>query len=107
MTGIVVAIFAGVIPLNKLADLVSIGTLFAFIAVSLGIVILRKTRPDLQRSFKVPLVPLIPIIAVLTCGYLLISLPGITWIAFLIWMALGLCVYFMYGYKHSHLAEKK
>lgn len=107
VTGIVVAIFAGVIPLNKLADLVSIGTLFAFIAVSLGIVILRKTRPDLQRSFKVPLVPLIPIIAVVTCGYLLISLPGITWIAFLIWMAIGLGVYFTYGYKHSHLAEKK
>ncbi|RCX16661.1 amino acid/polyamine/organocation transporter (APC superfamily) [Fontibacillus phaseoli] len=106
VTGIVVAIFAGLIPLNKLADLVSIGTLFAFIAVSLGVVILRKTRPDLQRSFKVPLVPVIPLIAVATCGYLLISLPRITWIAFLLWMVLGLCVYFLYGYKHSHLSGK-
>ncbi|WP_410770537.1 amino acid permease [Fontibacillus sp. BL9] len=106
VTGIVVAIFAGLIPLNKLADLVSIGTLFAFISVSLGVVILRKTRPDLQRSFKVPLVPLIPLIAVATCGYLLISLPRITWIAFLLWMALGLGVYFLYGYKHSHLSGK-
>lgn len=105
VTGIAVAIFAGVIPLNKLADLVSIGTLFAFIAVSLGVVILRKTRPDLPRSFKVPLVPYIPLIAVVTCGYLLISLPGITWIAFLAWMVIGLGVYFLYGYKHSHLSD--
>lgn len=104
VTGIVVAIFAGLIPLNKLADLVSIGTLFAFISVSLGVVILRRTRPDLKRSFKVPLVPWIPLLAVVTCGYLLISLPGITWIAFLIWMAIGLAIYFSYGYKHSGLS---
>lgn len=104
VTGIIVAVFAGLIPLNRLADLVSIGTLFAFISVSMGVIILRKTRPDLNRSFKVPFVPLIPLIAVATCGYLLISLPGITWIAFLVWMAIGLCVYFAYGRKHSHLA---
>ncbi|MEF2968267.1 amino acid permease [Paenibacillus sp. M1] len=104
VTGSVVAVFAGLIPLDRLADLVSIGTLFAFISVSIGIIILRKTRPDLQRSFKVPLVPWIPLIAVLTCGYLLISLPGITWIAFLVWMAIGLIVYFTYSHKHSHLS---
>ncbi|WP_334072265.1 MULTISPECIES: amino acid permease [Paenibacillus] len=105
-TGIVVAVFAGMIPLNKLADLVSIGTLFAFVSVSIGVIILRKTRPDLNRSFKVPLVPWIPLLAAAACGYLLISLPGITWIAFLVWMALGLIVYFSYGRKHSHLADK-
>lgn len=104
-TGVIVAIFAGLIPLRKLADLVSIGTLFAFISVSLGIIILRKARPDLERSFKVPLVPWIPVLAVLTCGYLLISLPAVTWIAFLIWMVIGLIVYFAYGYKHSELSK--
>ncbi len=104
-TGVIVAIFAGLIPLRKLADLVSIGTLFAFISVSLGIIILRKSRPDLERSFKVPLVPWIPVLAVLTCGYLLISLPAVTWIAFLIWMVIGLIVYFAYGYKHSELSK--
>lgn len=107
VTGIIVAVFAGLIPLNRLADLVSIGTLFAFISVSMGVIILRKTRPDLKRSFKVPFVPLVPLIAVATCGYLLISLPGITWIAFLVWMAIGLCVYFSYGRKHSHLADNE
>lgn len=106
VTGIIVAVFAGLIPLHRLADLVSIGTLFAFISVSLGIIILRKTRPDLERSFKVPFVPIVPILAVLSCGYLLISLPKITWVAFLLWLAIGLVVYFMYGYRHSQLAEQ-
>ncbi|MDQ0089765.1 APA family basic amino acid/polyamine antiporter [Paenibacillus anaericanus] len=106
ITGIIVAVFAGLIPLGKLADLVSIGTLFAFVSVSLGVVILRKTRPDLERSFRVPLVPLIPLIAVVSCGYLLISLPRITWIAFMIWMAIGLCIYFFYGHKHSELGKQ-
>ncbi|HEY4389864.1 MAG TPA: amino acid permease [Paenibacillus sp.] len=103
-TGIIVALFPGLIPLNRLVDLVSIGTLFAFIAVLLGIIILRRTHPELQRSFKVPLVPVIPLIAILSCGYLLISLPGITWIAFMIWMVIGLSVYSLYGYKHSKLS---
>ncbi|MBP2001903.1 APA family basic amino acid/polyamine antiporter [Paenibacillus shirakamiensis] len=104
-TGIIVAIFAGVLPLDKLSDLVSIGTLFAFISVSLGIIILRRTRPDLSRSFRVPLVPLIPILAILSCGYLLVSLPAVTWEAFLIWMVLGLIIYFTYGVKKSRLAQ--
>lgn len=104
-TGVIVALFAGLIPLNRLADLVSIGTLFAFIAVSLGIIILRRTNPELTRSFKVPFVPVIPLIAILSCSYLLISLPGITWIAFLIWMVIGLAVYSLYGYKHSKLSQ--
>jgi len=99
------AVFSGFVPLNKLAELTNIGTLFAFIVVSLGVIWLRKTNPELRRSFRVPLVPLIPILAVIFCGYLVISLPTDTFVSFLIWLALGLAVYFLYGRKHSHLAQ--
>lgn len=107
VTGIVVAFFAGVLPLDKLSDLVSIGTLFAFVSVAIGIIILRKTRPDLKRSFRVPWVPLIPILAILCCGYLLFSLPLVTWESFLVWMVLGLIIYFSYGIRKSGLANNK
>ena len=98
------AIFAGFIPLGKLAELTNIGTLFAFIVVSIGVIYLRKTKPELNRVFRVPLVPLLPILAVLFCGYLLISLPANTFISFVIWIVLGAIVYFTYGRKNSHLA---
>ncbi|USB32960.1 amino acid permease [Paenibacillus sp. YPG26] len=104
-TGIIVAFFAGVLPLDRLSDLVSIGTLFAFISVAIGIIILRKARPDLQRSFRVPWVPVIPLLAIIFCGYLLFSLPLVTWEAFLIWMAIGLVIYFTYGIKNSGLTK--
>lgn len=105
VTGLVVAVFSGFIPLNKLADLVSIGTLFAFISVCIGIVILRRTMPNLERTFKVPLVPLIPILGAGCCAYLLSSLPLITWVAFLLWMGAGLLLYFVYGRHHSELGK--
>ncbi|WP_433944444.1 amino acid permease [Paenibacillus sp. SN-8-1] len=104
-TGIIVAFFAGVLPLDKLSDLVSIGTLFAFISVAIGIIILRKARPDLQRSFRVPWVPVIPLLAIIFCGYLLFSLPLVTWEAFLIWMVIGLIVYFTYSVRNSGLTK--
>lgn len=104
-TGIIVAFFAGVLPLDRLSDLVSIGTLFAFISVAIGIIILRKARPDLQRSFRVPWVPVIPLLAIIFCGYLLFSLPLVTWEAFLIWMVIGLVVYFSFGIRNSRLAK--
>ncbi|RUT33387.1 amino acid permease [Paenibacillus zeisoli] len=104
-TGILVAFFAGVLPLDRLSDLVSIGTLFAFISVAIGIIILRKARPDLQRSFRVPWVPVIPLLAIIFCGYLLFSLPLVTWEAFLIWMVIGLVVYFSFGIRNSRLAK--
>lgn len=106
ITGILVAIIAGLVPLSSLADLTSIGTLFAFISVSTGVIILRKTQPNLPRPFKVPFVPWIPLLAVLFCGYLLFQLPKITWVGFVVWVILGLFIYAAYGYRNSHLAKK-
>lgn len=102
-----VAFFAGFIPLSKLAELTNIGTLFAFSVVSIGVIILRKKQPDLPRAFKVPLVPWIPALAVLFCGYLALQLPAITWIGFVLWLVIGLVVYFSYGYKNSNLQNKQ
>lgn len=106
LTGLLVAFFAGVVPLNKLAELTNIGTLFAFIVVSAGVLVLRKTQPDLKRAFKTPLVPLVPLLAVAFCGYLVLQLPLTTWIGFVTWLLIGLVIYFTYGRKHSTLNEK-
>ncbi|MEW8987164.1 MAG: amino acid permease, partial [Bacillus sp. (in: firmicutes)] len=103
VTGGLVAIFAGFIPLNKLAELTSIGTLFAFATVSLGVAVLRKTQPDLHRPFKTPLVPVIPILAVVFCVYLMLQLSAFTWKGFLVWLVLGLAIYIGYGYRNSKL----
>ncbi|ARP41926.1 MULTISPECIES: amino acid permease [Geobacillus] len=105
LTGAAVSVFAGVIPLNKLAELTNIGTLFAFITVSIGVLVLRKTQPDLKRAFRVPFVPFVPILAVLFCGYLVLQLPATTWIGFVSWLLIGLVIYFAYGRKHSVLNE--
>ena len=101
ITGVVVAVLAGFIPLSTLAELVNIGTLFAFVLVSIGVIVLRRTRPDLQRSFRVPRVPVLPILSVLACFYLMLNLPGETWIRFGVWMVIGIVVYFGYGRSHS------
>jgi basic amino acid/polyamine antiporter, APA family len=103
VVGLMVSFFAGVIPLGKLAELTNIGTLFAFIVVSLGVLVLRKTQPNLKRAFKVPFVPVIPILAILFCGYLALQLPATTWTTFAIWIAVGLVVYFLYGRRNSKL----
>ena len=105
LTGIVVALIAAFTPISEIAELVNIGTLFAFVLVSIGVIVLRRTRPDLPRSFRTPLVPIVPILAVLFCVGLMLSLPGITWIRFLIWMALGVVFYFLYSYSHSRLGR--
>ncbi|MCU1669584.1 MAG: putative amino acid permease [Blastococcus sp.] len=101
ITGVVVAALAGFIPLTTLADLVNIGTLFAFVLVSIGVWILRRTRPELPRSFRVPLVPVLPILSALASFYLMLNLPGETWLRFVIWMAVGIVVYGLYGRRHS------
>lgn len=106
-TAFVVSFFTGLVPLDKLADLTNIGTMFAFITVSMGIIFLRKTQPDLHRAFRVPLVPWIPLLSILFCAYLMINLSRITWIGFAVWFVIGLVVYFTYSHKHSQLAEEE
>jgi len=103
-TGGVVAVIATFVPLTDLAELVNIGTLFAFVLVSVGVVVLRRTRPDLKRAFRCPGVPFVPVLAVLTAVYLMLNLPAATWLRFFIWMALGLVVYFAHGARNSRLA---
>ncbi|MBY0086027.1 amino acid permease [Brevibacillus brevis] len=101
-----VATFGGLLPLSSLAQLTNIGTLFAFILVSVGLVVLRRTHPQLPRAFRVPFVPLVPLLSVLFCGYLVFNLPTLTKIGFLGWLSVGAIVYFLYGRKHSRLATK-
>jgi APA family basic amino acid/polyamine antiporter len=103
-TGIVVAVIAALIPLSELAELVNIGTLFAFILVAIAVIILRRTRPDLHRAFRCPGVPVLPLLSVLASLYLMLNLPALTWVRFFIWMAIGLVVYVIYSRGHSRLA---
>lgn len=102
-TGVIVALISTLVPLTELAELVNIGTLFAFVLVAIGVLVLRRTRPDLERAFRCPWVPVVPILAVLAAVYLMLNLPGATWIRFLVWMAIGLVVYFAYGARKSRL----
>ncbi|MEV4563744.1 amino acid permease [Nonomuraea sp. NPDC049419] len=102
--GLVTMALAGFVSFGELAELVNIGTLFAFVVVSLGVIILRRTRPDLPRAFRAPLVPALPILSVLACLYLMLNLPVQTWLRFLVWMAIGIVLYFAYGYRHSRTA---
>jgi len=103
LTGLFVATFAGFANIAEVVDLTNIGTLFAFVLVSAGVIFLRRTEPDRPRPFRVPWVPLTPIISILACLYLMLQLPALTWIRFSIWLAIGLVFYFVYGYKHSVL----
>jgi APA family basic amino acid/polyamine antiporter len=107
LTGLIVALLAAFVDLQQLAELVNIGTLFAFILVSISVIVLRRTNPDLRRAFRTPLVPVVPILASLICLYLMISLPLGTWARFGGWMAIGLIVYFAYSMRKSRLAQEE
>ena len=105
IVAVVVAILAGFIPLDYLADMVSIGTLVAFIVVSLGVILLRVREPDLPRGFRVPGYPVTPVLSILACGYILVSLHWYTWLAFGAWVGIALVFYFVWGRHHSALNE--
>jgi len=103
VVGVLVAIAAALVPLDVLADLTSMGTLVAFGIVSTGVIILRRTRPDLVRGFRVPLFPLIPVLSVLFCLYLIAGLPHETFYLFGAWLSVALVFYFSYSMRHSKL----
>src|SRR5437773_2556444 len=106
LTGLFVAGMGGFVPLSILAEMTSIGTLFAFVIVCGAVLVMRRTNPDAHRPFRAPLVPLLPVLGILTCLLLMFSLPAENWYRLIIWMALGFLVYFSYGYHHSHLRQQ-
>jgi APA family basic amino acid/polyamine antiporter len=107
LTGLFVASMAGLIPLSILAEMTSIGTLFAFVIVCGAVMVMRKTNPQANRPFRAPFVPLIPILGILTCLLLMFSLPAENWYRLIIWLAVGLLIYFLYGRRHSVMAEHR
>jgi APA family basic amino acid/polyamine antiporter len=106
LVGVLVAVAASVFPMSKLEEMVNVGTLFAFVLVSAGVILLRRSRPDLPRAFKAPWVPWLPIAAIVACVWLMLNLTALTWVRFLIWMAIGLVIYLSYGRRHSALANR-
>jgi APA family basic amino acid/polyamine antiporter len=103
LTGVFVAVVAAATNIDEVVDLCNIGTLFAFVLVAIGIMVLRKTDPGRPRPFRTPLVPLVPILAIITCGFLMYEQPKITWIRFAVWLVVGLVLYFLYGSRRSKL----
>ncbi len=100
-----VSLFAAFVPARVVGEMTSIGTLFAFILVCLGVLVMRKKMPDLPRAFRTPMVPLVPILGVAVCLFMMVFLPMDTWIRLLVWMLLGMDIYLVYGAKHSHLGN--
>ncbi|HUF35322.1 MAG TPA: amino acid permease [Gemmatimonadales bacterium] len=106
ITGLFVATFAAFANIAEVVDLTNIGTLFAFVLVSAGVIVLRRLEPDRHRPFRAPWVPYTPILSIVTCLYLMFQLPTLTWIRFGLWLLLGMVVYFLYGIRHSRLGRR-
>ena len=104
LVGGVVAVVAALVPLRDLVHLVNIGTLFAFVLVSAGVIVMRRTAPDQPRTFRCPFVPWVPLLSIAACFYLMASLPLVTWIRFGVWLLVGLVIYLLYGQRHSRVA---
>ncbi len=102
-----VSLFAAFVPADIVGEMTSIGTLLAFILVCAGVLVLRKTQPDLPRAFKTPLVPLVPLLGIASCLFMMVFLPGDTWLRLIIWLGIGFVIYFGYSRKHSKLNNKK
>ena len=101
VVALVVALTAAVFPINKLEEMVNVGTLFAFVLVSAGVIVLRRTRPDLPRGFRAPGVPVLPIASILACVWLMVNLTALTWVRFAVWLVVGTLIYVGYGLRHS------
>jgi APA family basic amino acid/polyamine antiporter len=104
--GVLIAVLAALVPLSEIVQLVNIGTLFAFVLVNIGVIILRRTRPDMPRPYRVPWSPVLPILGIVFALYLMSDLPLDTWIRFVIWLALGVVIYFTYGYRNSRVRKE-
>ena len=107
ITGAVVGASGGLLPIDVLAEMVSIGTLLAFVLVCGGTWLMRHTRPDVHRPFRTPLVPMVPIVGMSSCLYLMVGLPAATWVRLIVWMLIGLALYFAYGRNHSKIGNAK
>jgi basic amino acid/polyamine antiporter, APA family len=103
VTGVVAALFAGLFPLDVLADLISIGILLAFAVVCIGVLIMRKRRPDAPRPFRVPWAPVTCVLGAVVCLSMTLALPNAVWVRLVVWTAIGMGIYFFYGYRHSRL----
>ena len=103
--GAIVALLAGLTQVQILEEMINIGTLSAFVLVSIGVVILRRKRPDLPRAYRVPFSPVLPIVSAMLCVYLMLNLTTLTWVRFVVWLIVGIAIYFAYGRRHSRVGK--
>jgi APA family basic amino acid/polyamine antiporter len=101
-----VSILAAFVPIGIIAEMANIGTLTAFMLSAVGVIVLRRKQPDLERPFRIPWMPILPALSILFSIYLMFNLPGITWVRFLVWIIVGLIIYFAYSYRNSQLRTK-